>query len=324
MKTISLEKVLHPAPGCSLSLAGCGGGVHLAQLDHPGRLPQTERSHSVSKPTARPGPTWLAGYLSRVARKSASQGSQNIPVQFPLAPTPAQHSQRAGGPPHHSPRSHKHLPTASPTAGHTISACRAPPARRKDCQKSRSRNPSEQAEGSTDRKAGEASWKQCPQGQCYSGSEESLGLPKGHCWGRCRRHRGYAPPALRIIPEHQGLSAGSWRVCHLRSPMGPLLHRTDALLGDRPLHHHHTALLPLEVQDLLSGLAKVRLSHLDPVHWLKDTQVLPTLTWTATKLVQGPSLWWLSLGAGSSPPASPSLSLSLWTRCREEACSTVN
>lgn len=187
--------------------------MHLAQLDHPGRLPQTERSHSVSKPTARPGPTWLGGYLSHVARKSASQGSQNISVQFPSAPTPAQHSQRAGGPPHHSPRSHKHLPTASPTAGHTISARRAPPARRKDCQKSRSRNPSEQAEGSTDRKAGEASWKQCPQGQCYSGSEEPLGLPKGHCWGRCRRHRGHAPPALRIIPEHQGLSAGSWRVC---------------------------------------------------------------------------------------------------------------
>ena len=203
-----------------------------------------------------------------ISRKSASWGSQNIPCNSHQPPPQLSTRQRADGPPHHSLPSHKHLTTANPTGGHTISACRALSARRKDFQDSRRRNPNEQAEGSTDRKAREASWKQCPQGQCYSGSEEPLGLPKGHCWGRCRRHRGHGAPAPRIIPEHQGLSAGIYGI-----PWGPLPHRTDALPGDRPHHHHHhAALLPLGVQDVLSGLAKlVRFSHLDPVHGLKDT-----------------------------------------------------
>lgn len=81
MKTILLEKVLHAALGCSLPLAR-GGGISPSWAI-PRGAPQTERSHSVSKPTAGPGPTWPGGYLSRVVRKSASRGSQNIPVQFP-------------------------------------------------------------------------------------------------------------------------------------------------------------------------------------------------------------------------------------------------
>lgn len=75
----------------------------------------------------------------------------------------------------------------------------------------------------------------------------------------------------------------------------------------------------------MSGLAKARLSHLDAVHGLKDTQVLPTLTRTATKLVQGPSVAVAQPWGGKQSPATPSpLSLSLWTCCREEARVTVN